>query len=303
MNLSTLVERFGSDEACREYLERLRWPDGVCCPRCGDTSVSEIRERNQWDCNSCRYQFSVTAGTIFHDTHLPLWKWFAAILLIVESKKGISASQLGRMIGVSYKTAWYLSHRIREAMATDDANLLSGIIQLDETYVGGKVRGKGRGFKGNKAVVVGAVQRGGQIRLKVVKGRDQLALRTFICQHTSDDTEVYFTDEHPGYDGINDQNTRHERNHSADEYVYGDVHTKSVENVWSLLKRSIVGSFHKVSVKHLDRYLDELEWRFNNQGNPYLFRDTLYRMLDSAGLPYQRLTARAEHDGLQTVQV
>lgn len=131
-----------------------------------------------------------------------------------------------------------------------------------------------------------------QIRLKVVKGRDQLALRTFIRQHTSDDTEVYFTDEYSGYDGIDDGNTRHERiNHSAGQYVYGDVHTNSVENVWSLLKRSIVGSFHKVSVKHLDRYLDELEWRFNNRDNPFLFRDTILRMLDAETLQYQELTA------------
>ena len=292
MNLVTLVERFHSEDACREYLEKLRWPEGIECPRCQSKSISEIRDRDQFDCNSCRYQFSVTAGTIFHDTHLHLWKWFAAIYLMCESKKGISANQLKRTLGVSYKTAWYLCHRIREAMRGKGSELLRGAIEIDETFIGGKVRGKGKGYKGNKAVVVGAVQRGGEIRLKVAAGRDSLALREFIRRHTHDETDVFYTDEWDGYDGIGDKDTRHERiKHRAGEYVYGEVHTNNVENVWSLLKRSIVGSFHKVSVKHLDRYLDELEWRFNNRKNPFLFRDTLRRMIESDSLQYQRLTA------------
>ena len=116
INLVELVDRFHSEDRCRKYLEELRWPDGVECPRCGEKSVSQIKKRSQYDCNSCRYQFSVTAGTIFHDSHLPLWKWFLAVYLIVESKKGISANQLKRTLGVSYKTAWYLSHRIRAAL-------------------------------------------------------------------------------------------------------------------------------------------------------------------------------------------
>jgi transposase-like protein len=291
MDLVTLVERFHSDDACREYLEKLRWPEGIECPRCQRKSISEIRDRDQFDCNSCRYQFSVTAGTIFHDTHLPLWKWFAAIYLMVESKKGISANQLKRTLGVSYKTAWYLSHRIREAMRGNGSELLRGAIEIDETWVGGEVRGKGKGYKGNKALVVGAVQRGGEIRLKVA-GRDSFSLRQFIRHHTHDEADVFYTDEHSGYEGIGDENTRHERiKHRAGQYVYGEVHTNNVENVWSLLKRSIVGSFHKVSVKHLDRYLDESEWRFNNRKNPFLFRDTLRRMIEAESLRYAVLTS------------
>lgn len=292
VNLISLIERFRDEDACREYLERLRWPDGVTCPRCESGSISRIETRDQFDCNSCRYRFSVTAGTIFHDSHLPLWKWFVAIYLICESKKGISANQLKRTLGVSYKTAWYLCHRIREAVTTDQGSLLKGIIEIDETYVGGKTEGKGRGYVGNKAVVVGAVQRGGEIRLKVVKGRDQKSLRAFIRTHTDDATDVFYTDEWVGYDGIEDENTAHERvNHSLGEWVCGTIHTNNVENVWSLLKRSIIGSYHKVSVKHLDRYLDELEWRFNNRENPFLFRDTLRRMIESDNLEYAKLTA------------
>jgi transposase-like protein len=292
MNLVKLVEQFRSDDACREYLEKLRWPEGIECPRCQSKSISEIRDRDQFDCNSCRYQFSVTAGTIFHDTHLPLWKWFAAIYLMIESKKGISANQLKRTLGVSYKTAWYLSHRIREAMRGKETELLRGAIEIDETWVGGKARGKGKGYKRNKAVVVGAVQRGGEIRLKVAAGRDSLSLRDFVRRHTHGEADVFYTDEYAGYDGIGDKDTRHERvRHRSGEYVYGEIHTNNIENVWSLLKRSIVGSFHKVSIKHLDRYLDELEWRFNNRKNPFLFRDTLRRMLDADALQYQKLTA------------
>lgn len=177
-------------------------------------------------------------------------------------------------------------------MRGEGGELLRGTIELDETYIGGKVRRKGKGYRGNKTIVVGAVQRGGEIRLKVIGGRDSLWLRGFIRRQTHDEADVFDTHEWSGYDVIADKNTRHERvNHRAGQYVYGNVHTNSVENVWSLLKRSIVGSFHKVSVKHLDRYLDELEWRFNNRENPFLFRDTLRRMIHSDSLEYKALTA------------
>ena len=145
-NLLTLVDNFNIVAKCRDLLERLRWPTGVACTRCGSFSVSAIESRNQYDCNDCRYQFSVTAGTIMHDSHLPLRKWFMAIYLMCESKKGISALQLKRTtLGVAYKTAWYLCHRIREAMGNDpfEGPTLVGIVEVVETLVGGKTRGKG----------------------------------------------------------------------------------------------------------------------------------------------------------------
>ena len=291
MNLVKLVERFHSEDACRQYLENLRWPDGVTCPRCESKSIRNSYTRNQYDCGSCGYQFSVTSGTILHDTHLPLNKWMMAVYLMIEARKGVSALQLKRTLDVAYKTAWYLCHRIRAAMQDAYPFPLKGLVEVDETFVGGKVRGMGRAYKGNKAVVVGAVQRGGKIALQVVVGRDRETLHNFIRENVADETEAIFTDDWVGYKGIGDYNTRHETvNHSFKEYVRGDVHTNSIENVWSLFKRSIIGSYHKMSVKHMDAYLDELEWRFNNRENPWLFRDTILRLLTTDSLPYQALT-------------
>src|SRR5215203_6709333 len=228
MNLVSLVERFHDEEACRKYMEELRWPDGAKCPRCGSDKLSRIKKRPQFDCDSCRYQFSVTAGTIFHDTHLPLWKWFAAVYLIVESKKSISAKQMERMLGTTYRTAWHLSHRIRSAFKEVDAQLLKGIIEVDETFVGGEVEGMGRGYKGNKVVVVGAFERGGAIRLQVVRGRDRETLQGFIRENTEGDTQAIYTDELPSYLGIADDNTDHQTvKHREKEYVWGHVHVNS----------------------------------------------------------------------------
>ena len=292
MNMMKLMEMFHSDERCRSYLESLRWPSGLACPRCGSTSVSRSYKRNQFVCDSCDYNFSVTAGTIFHDTHLPLPKWFVAIYLIVESRKGISANQMKRTLGVSYKTAWYLCHRIRAAMAEANPELLSGTVEVDETWVGGEQKGVGSGNRASKSVVVGAIERGGDVRLQMTKDRTRKTLHAFIREHVDSSTERIITDEWSPYRGIGDADTIHETvNHFLKEYVRGDIHTNTVENVWSLLKRSIIGSFHHVSEKHLDAYLDELEWRFNNRKNPYLFRDTLVKFMASKNLEYKDLTA------------
>ncbi len=294
MNLMQLIEDFGSEEKCREVLEELRWPDGVRCPRCQSDKISRIRGRGQFDCDSCRYQFSVTAGTIFHDSHLPLRKWFVAVYLISESKKGISSNQLKRILGTTYKTAWYLTHRIRAAMSDGQAPLLKGIVEVDETYIGARVRGKGRGYIGNKTMVLGAVERGGEIRLRIGKNTSAKTFHRFIRDTVDDDAEAIYTDQHQSYMGIDDSNTRHETvNHNLDEWVRGDVHTNTVEGVWSLLKRSIVGSYHHLSVQHLPAYLDEITFRFNNRNNPYLFRDTLLKLIGAENLRYSELTARS----------
>ncbi len=291
IDLPGLIARFGSEERCHAYLQEIRWPDGVRCPRCNGTKVSKIHKRHQFDCDSCRYQFSVRVGTIFHDSHLPLWKWFLAVYLITQSKKGISSKQLQRMLGTSYKTAWYLSHRIRAAMK-DKSGILSGIVEVDETWIGGKARGFSRGYTGNKALVVGAVQRGGNIRLALIADRSRESLHGFINKHVDDATEAIFTDDWPAYEGIADEDTRHLTvNHSAREWVVGDVHTNSAENVWSLLKRSIVGSYHRLSIKHLPAYLEEMTFRFNNRDNSYMFRDTIRALISAEAMPYQDLVA------------
>ena len=294
MNLPKLVERFGSEEKCRRYLEELRWPDGVECPRCQSKKISRIQERQQFECSECRYQFSVTAGTIMHDSHLPLWKWFLAIYLIVESKKGISAKQLQRMLSVSYKTAWYLCHRIRDAMGDDPQLPLKGIVEADETWHGGKKRGRGSGpYLSGKTVIVGAVERDGDVRLRVTGGRDRGTIERFLKEVVDDKATAIITDEWVGYSNLGDADTAHYTiNHTAQEYVRGDVHTNTVENVWSLFKRSVIGSYHQVSVKHLPAYLDELEWRFNNRDNPYLFRDTVRALVDADPLTLANLTGK-----------
>jgi transposase-like protein len=291
MNLPKLVEKFRSEDKCRVYLEELRWPNGVECPRCKSKSISRIKERNQFDCNACRYQFSVTAGTIMHDSHLDLWKWFLAIYLMCESKKGISAKQLQRMLGGSYKTSWYLCHRIREAMGDGEERTLRGIIEADETWHGGKKRGTGQGpYASGKTLIVGAVERNGEIRLRVAGGRDRGTLHRFLNEVVDDSATGIYTDDWLGYVGIADEDTFHKVvNHRAEEWVRGDVHTNTIENVWSLFKRSIIGSYHQVSVKHLPAYLDELEWRYNNRDNPFLFRDTVQALTHSDSLPYRDL--------------
>lgn len=292
MDLITLFEQYSDDDKCRAYLESLRWPDGVRCPRCDSAKVSRIKARGQFDCDACRYQFSVTAGSIFHDSHLPLWKWFVATYIICESKKGISANQMKRMLKVSYKTAWYLCHRIRAAMRVEFPAQLTGTIEVDETWIGGKRTHVGKGYTGNKTMVLGAYERDGEVRFKVEpQGKaTRTALHAFVNTHIADKAVAIYTDEHPAYGNMSDENTIHETvNHKGEEWVRGNVHTNGVEGVWSLFKRSIIGSYHHLSVKHLESYLDEMAFRFNNRRNVYLFRDTLKRLLGADAMPYKEL--------------
>lgn len=305
VDLIKLITKFDTDEKCRMALEKLRWPLGVRCIRCDSEKISRNYKRNQFECDPCGYHFSVTAGTIFHDSHLPLRKWFIAIYLICESKKGVSALQLKRTLGVAYKTAWYLCHRIREAVKNDaDCEMLSGIVECDETYIGGKVKNMhrskveklktGRKVFGNKTMVLGAIERGGNVRLQVspAKAASREILHTFIKSKLADETALIVTDDLEGYKGVADKETLHATvSHWQKEWVRGIVHTNTLESVWSLFKRSIVGSYHQVSMKHLDRYLDEFEFRFNNRHNPYLFRDTLLRLLQTSNIEYKELTS------------
>lgn len=307
MNLITLFERFGNEDRCREYLEKLRWPKGVTCLRCQSPKISRIKKRNKFHCDACQYQFSVKSGTIFHDTHLPLMKWFAAVFLLSESKKGMSALQLKRTLKVAYKTAWYLCHRIREAVKdVDHSELLNGIVECDEAFLGGQPvymhksrkaklkKVEGTCYYDHKTIVLGAIERGGDVRLQVAPQQriTREMLHDFIRSKVADETEMICTDTLRAYEGIADGNTRHETvAHQQHEYVRGDVHTNTLENVWSLFKRSVIGSYHQLSVKHLDRYLDEFEFRFNNRQNSFLFRDTLLRLLASTNLEYKNLIA------------
>jgi transposase-like protein len=298
IDLPKLVERFGSEDKCHAYLEELRWPEGVACPRCKSQKISRITKRRQFDCDGCRYQFSVRVGTIFQDSKLPLWKWFLTVYMMGESKKGISANQLKRMLGVSYKTAWFLCHRIRSTMTDESGELLSGIVEADETYVGGKLSGfvsrkeSAAHRSDNKTVVLGAVERGGKVRLRVAPDAKSGTVKQFLKDVVADDAEAIYTDSHRSYRGIGDHNTKHEYvDHSRDEWVRGQVHTNTVESVWSLFDRSVIGAYHKLSVKHLPAYLDEAAFRWNNRNNPFLFRDTILALVDGDALTFEQLTA------------
>lgn len=298
IDLPTLIETYHDEDACRTLLEGLRWPHGTTCPRCGSQHLSPIETRHKWDCMDCKYQFGVTAGTILQDTKLPLWKWFLATFLIAEAKKGVSANQVKRSIGVTYKSAWFMTHRIRAAMdLAGRERALTGTVEVDETWVGGKPRpGSGKGSRwtaAEKTMVLGAVERGGEVRMKVEHRKpDKLTLHSFIAAHVDDKAPEIFTDSWAAYLGIQDEDTRHERvNHRQNEWVRGDVHTNTIEGVWSLLKRSIIGSYHHVSVKHLPSYLDEVSFKYNNRENPNIFRETLRAIVTTDPLQYRDLIA------------
>jgi transposase-like protein len=291
MNLAKLTELFGTDEKCRKALEQLRWKDGAKCPRC-KAEATAIANRLQYDCNACHYQFSVTAGTIFHDSHLPLWKWFMVTALICEAKKGMSACQIQRTVGMSYKTAWYLCHRIREAMKeVGPEKIQGGTVEIDETYVGGKAR-RWRP-KSVKKVVIGVRKRNGDLRLIHAKDATSKTVKAIINENLGGSVEVIMTDESQIYPwALNKlQKEKHRTINHSREYAHGDVHTNTVESAFSLLKRGIVGTWHKVDAKHLPAYLDEMCFRFNNRKNPYLFRDTIIKLINTPNLEYKELTA------------
>jgi transposase-like protein len=294
MDLMRLMEDCDTQEECRAILEELRWKDGIRCPRCDGDKISRIRKRFQYDCDSCRYQFSVTSGTIFHDSHLPLPKWFAATYLMCESKKGISANQLKRNLHTSYQTAWHLCHRIRAAMLEVAPEKLGGTVEIDETYVGGKKR-RWRP-KSDKQVVIGIRQRNGDLRMIHAQDAKSETVREIINANVGGHVEVIMTDESAIYPWALDKMGKgiHKTVNHTREYAHGDVHTNTVESAFSLLKRGIVGTWHKVSAKHLPAYLDEMCFRFNNRKNPYLFRDTLIKMIQSPNLEYKNLTAKVQ---------
>jgi len=264
--------------------------------------VCGIVKRDQWNCDNeaCRYQFSVTAGTIFHDTHLPLVKWFLATYMLCQSRKGMSANQIKRMLGISYKTAWYLCHRIRAAMAAAEGERmpLGGTIEVDETYVGGRQRGHQHkvGHPAcKKQVVIGIRQRGGELRFFHAQDVKKGTLAKYIKDNISQDVDVIMTDEFACYPKALQHAgvlAPHKTiKHKDGIYVDGDIYTNTVESAFSLLKRGIVGTWHRVSAKHLEAYLNEMCFRFNNRDNPFLFRDTLKRMLNSDTLEFKQLTA------------
>lgn len=284
-DLHALSPHFLSHEAAVEYLETLRWANGRVCPHCGVVDSDEREHyrikrkasaRKLWKCYSCRKQFTVTVGTIFEDSHIPLNKWLYAFYLLCASKKGMSALQLQRMLDVSYKSAWFMCHRIRWAMAEPAfTEKLSGVVEADETYIGGKARNRkkrydadpnrniGRGK--NKAPVMVVVERGGRAKSKHIANVTGETLKGVIREHV-DTAARMMTDAYPSYRGLEHEFATHEViNHQLDEYVRGDVHTNTAENFFAILKRGVTGVYHHWSEAHLHRYLSEFDFRYNNR--------------------------------------
>jgi transposase-like protein len=309
ITLAEIFIKFSTDEQCLDYIQNMRWPDGVVrCPQCGNDKISKSerkatsKNRRKWFylCleKTCHNQFSPTSGTLFADSHLPLLTWFHAIGLMLNAKKGISAKQLQRDLGIGgYKTAWYLNHRIREAMGNGDIPKLGGIVEIDETYIGGKISGKGQVYaKKQKQVVMGAIQRGGELRLQHVTGATVETFRDFIQANISDDVERVMTDQHRVYPtALGKLVDRHETvNHIIKEYARGDVTTNSIESVFSLFKRGLIGQYHKLSAKHLQRYLTEFEYRFNRRNDSDVFIETVRRLCGFKPLRFTDLTSDPE---------
>jgi transposase-like protein len=301
MKLIDVTKAFASDEQCLAYLEASRWPDGVRCPTCGAKEISKITRvsktknvRTQlYQCleKTCKRQFSATEGTIFHKSHLPLNKWFMAIALLVDAKKSMSALQLSRHLDCNYRTAWYLAHRIREAMVDSNGPKLTGVVEMDETYIGGRQRGH-KSKRKNKDVVIGVRERGGPVYLVHTKDATNESLWEVANKHISSDAKAIMTDENPAYNFRMSrlEKVPHKRiKHKERVYVKGDVHTNTVESAFSLLKRGLIGSFHQVSIKHLQRYLNEFGYRFNRREDADLFEQTVSRMAGVKPMPYAKL--------------
>jgi transposase-like protein len=297
MTIIDLCNTFSTDERSRELLERLRWPNGPECLRCGGSVVRLATNSKLLYCKVCDYQFTVTAGTVFNDSHLPLIKWLTATYLLCESRKGMSANQIKRTLGVSYKTAWYLCHRIRSAMREVNPEPLDGIVEMDETYIGGKVRGRSqKEIKKLKQVVVGIKQRNGELRFFHAMDAKLGTLAQYIRENISEDVEVMMTDDLRAYPGAIEiagfkPSVHKTVNHTRGIYVDGDITTNGIESAFSLLKRGIVGTWHKVSAKHLAAYLDEMTFRFNRRKSETIFLETLQHMITADPLTYEKLTA------------
>jgi transposase-like protein len=300
MNLIDVNTAFATDDKCRQLLIRLRWPSGPECPRCKMPVVALETDKQLFYCKDCDYQFTVTAGTIFNDSHLPLTKWFIATLLLCEAKKGMSACQIKRTLGLgSYKTAWYLCHRIRAAMVESQKKMLSGKVEMDETYVGGKNWWKGREAKNdNKQVVIGIRQRGGDLRFFHAKDAKSGTLEKYIRENISEDVDILYTDDWGAYRSAAKhirKDGRHKTiRHKLRVYAKGDIYTNTVESAFSLLKRGIVGSWHRVSAKHLQAYCEEMAFRFNRRDKSDLFVDTLRHMVTAPVLTFKKLTKENE---------
>jgi transposase-like protein len=280
MNLKQLTQL--TEDQARALFEEIRWPDGPVCVHCASTNIARMTSKSArpglMRCKSCRKQFTVSVGTIFEDSHIPFRTWLMAFHMVCSSKKGVSAHQLHRNLGVTYKTAWFMAHRIREAMKVGSTGtMLRGTVEVDETYVGGKIHRRkpaktfrqpmGRSLD-HKTPVVALLERHGPMRVRVVQRVTAKELKGAIRENVNRASTI-MTDQWPSYRGIGKEYDGGHKvvNHSKGEYVRGDAYTNTAESYFALLKRGLHGTFHHLSKEHLQRYCDEFAFRWNHRSN------------------------------------
>jgi transposase-like protein len=298
-NLIEAVRYFSDLDVCTEFVAKLKWPNGPYCPKCGCAEYGYLKTRRLWKCKACKKQYSVKLGTIFEDSPLGLDKWLPAVWLVANSKNGISSHELGRSLGITQKSAWFVLHRIRLAMQTESFLRLSGEVEVDETYIGGKARNmhpasrerkgvKGGGMSG-KTAVLGMIERGGKVKAEVVPDAKRKTLRPRVIGAVEVGSSVY-TDALRSYTGL-DIAYDHRTIDHAERYVDGRVHTNGIENFWSLLKRGLHGTYVSVEPFHLFRYIDERVFTFNlREHTDYGRFDALLGAVNGRRLTYADVT-------------
>lgn len=290
MTVGQFDDLFPTDAACKGYLQARRWPNGVVCPRCGNDKVVELKTMPfKWECMKCgvstSYRFSVLVGTIFENTNVGLRNWFRVIHMMMTGKKGVAALEVQRVMGFgSYRTAHYLCMRVRAGLADPEFRKLVGIVEVDETYVGGKNKNRHDSKKlrgagvANKLPVIGAVSRDGTLVARALQAVSKGNAEYFVKFAVSEKVDLVMTDDSAVYLDLEKKGFDHQSvNHNAGEYVRGIVHTQTIDGFWSLLKRGIMGTFHNVSKKYLPLYVAEFEFRYNNRNNADIFGSAVAR--------------------------